>query len=183
MDVRLVYSQVVALAVCIYFAVAIFGHHFIDAFSILPLMSTIVNSSKLTSVNNNNYSSSLNNPANDTHVINGISFPRVLTDIPVFTILFTFYSGWLKVAESLVSPLGFDDGNTELITLLGRNLNTSQYFEETSTLRSVYAAFLWIHLSVYQYPMYSYYFSGIFRRATIQLELVSNGVMLILMGE
>uniref|UniRef100_A0A5K4ENN3 Bestrophin homolog n=1 Tax=Schistosoma mansoni TaxID=6183 RepID=A0A5K4ENN3_SCHMA len=127
-------SKVVALAVYIYFAVTIFGHQFIDAPSILPHMSTRVNSSNLTSVNNNNnFSSSiLNNPANDTNVTNGISFPRVLPNIPVFTILsFIFYNGWLKVAESLVSPFGLDDDDFEVVPLLERNLNTSLYFVDT----------------------------------------------------
>ncbi|XP_018653920.1 bestrophin-related [Schistosoma mansoni] len=93
-NVPLVYNQVVALAVYIYFAVTIFGHQFIDAPSILP------------------------------HI--------VLPNIPVFTILsFIFYNGWLKVAESLVSPFGLDDDDFEVVPLLERNLNTSLYFVDT----------------------------------------------------
>ncbi|CAI2733893.1 unnamed protein product [Schistosoma spindalis] len=133
-NVPLVYNQVVALAVYIYFAVTIFGHQFIDAPLILPHMSTKVNSSNLTSVSNNNDVSSgiLNNPANDTNITSGLSFPRVLPNIPVFTILsFIFYNGWLKVAESLVSPFGLDDDDFEVVPLLERNLNTSLYFVDT----------------------------------------------------
>ncbi|CAH8650516.1 unnamed protein product [Schistosoma haematobium] len=133
-NVPLVYNQVVALAVYIYFAVTIFGHQFIDAPSILPHMPTRVNSSNLTSVSNNNDVSSviLNNPANNTNINSGLSFPRVLPNIPVFTILsFIFYNGWLKVAESLVSPFGLDDDDFEVVPLLERNLNTSLYFVDT----------------------------------------------------
>ncbi|CAH8591501.1 unnamed protein product [Schistosoma turkestanicum] len=130
-NIPLVYNQVVALAVYIYFAMTIFGHQFIDAPLILSPLST--NSSNFTSTNSNNDSNSiLNNSVNDTNIIHGISFPKVVPNIPVFTILsFIFYNGWLKVAESLVSPFGLDDDDFEVVPLLERNLNTSLYFVDT----------------------------------------------------
>lgn len=43
--------------------------------------------------------------------------------VPIFTLLqFLFYVGWLKVAETLINPLGEDDDDFEVNYIVERNL-------------------------------------------------------------
>ncbi|KAH8863492.1 Bestrophin-2 [Schistosoma japonicum] len=130
-NVPLVYNQVVTLAVYIYFTVTIFGHQFVASPEIIQAVSIKDNSTDLTSTNHN--SNILGSPVNATDASdNGASYPKIIRNIPIFTILsFIFYNGWLKVAESLVSPFGLDDDDFEVVPLLERNLNTSLYFVDT----------------------------------------------------
>ncbi|CAH8637656.1 unnamed protein product [Heterobilharzia americana] len=136
-NVPLVYNQVVALAVYIYFGVTIFGHQFVDASLIIKAANLKVNKSSLSPANNSIVGNPINIFGNLSDFVKAstdentddIPFPQFYSNIPLFTILsFIFYNGWLKVAESLVSPFGMDDDDFEVIPLLERNLNASLFF-------------------------------------------------------
>jgi len=82
--IPLVYTQVVTLAVYLYFAAALFGKQFID----------------------------------DEHELD--------LYVPVFLFLeFFFYTGWMKVAETMANPFGDDDDDFEVNWLIDRNVTIS----------------------------------------------------------
>ncbi|CAH8869387.1 unnamed protein product [Trichobilharzia szidati] len=140
-NVPLVYNQVVALAVYIYFGVTIFAHQFIDVSVIIKAANLKINTSSITTPNSSIVGNPINVfsnlsallPPSSDNSTNSMPFLQVYPNFPLFTILsFIFYNGWLKVAESLVSPFGDDDDDFEAVPLLERNLNASLYFVDAS---------------------------------------------------
>ena len=91
-SVPLSYTQVVTLAVHSFFLACLFGRQYLS-------------------------------PSNGSIVAQ--EDPAAQTDFyfPMFTTLqFMFYMGWLKVAESLINPLGEDDDDFEINYILDRNI-------------------------------------------------------------
>jgi len=108
-NIPLVYTQVVTLAVYTYFLASIFGAqhltptHYISVFLKyrVEVASSVPNSFNLVG-----YDSSM-----------------VDTYIPVFNVLeFVFYMGWLQVAEVLLNPFGEDDDDFDVNYLIDRNI-------------------------------------------------------------
>ncbi|VDP45089.1 unnamed protein product [Heligmosomoides polygyrus] len=54
-----------------------------------------------------------------------LAYPQVDLYVPFMTILeFTFFVGWMKVAEALLNPLGEDDDDFECNFLIDKNIAT-----------------------------------------------------------
>lgn len=117
-NIPLVYTQVVTLAVYAYFVACLFGRQYL-----LPTQYK---------VEENSYVPVAQFPtiANWTGtrvpgVDNVIGYDNDVADfyVPIFTILeFLFYMGWLKVAETLLNPFGEDDDDFDTYYLIDRNL-------------------------------------------------------------
>ena len=96
-SVPLVYTQTVTLAVYFYFTAALIGAQWINP------------------ANEEAYKMAYNMPVGDSGVRFDMFYPFFLT------IQFTFFFGWLKVAETLINPFGEDDDDFELNRLIDRH--------------------------------------------------------------
>ncbi|XP_014666977.1 PREDICTED: uncharacterized protein LOC106808670 [Priapulus caudatus] len=87
--IPLVYTQVVTLAVYLFFIISLFCRQFLD-------------------------------PA-QAYKGHEVDFY-----VPIFTVIqFLFYMGWLKVAETMVNPMGEDDDDFDLNWIIDRNIKVS----------------------------------------------------------
>ena len=108
MNFPLAYTQVASLSVMSYFIFSLFGTQFLrpdDAALDTDLFQNI-----------------------KAQISVGSPFDEHTPDfyIPIFTILeFICYSGWIKVAETLLNPFGDDDEDFEINYLIDRNLQVS----------------------------------------------------------
>ena len=96
-SVPLVYTQTVTLAVYFYFTAALIGAQWINP------------------ANEEAYKMAYNMPVGESGVRFDMFYPFFLT------IQFTFFFGWLKVAETLINPFGEDDDDFELNRLIDRH--------------------------------------------------------------
>merc|ERR1711892_441039 len=111
MNIPLVYTQLVTIAVHVYFLVTLLGRQSLtppryigangDYIQVLPDTPNTVNLAG--------------------HDDSALDFY-----IPFFTIMqFIFYFGWLKVAEILINPFGDDDDDFDVNYIIDRNFQTS----------------------------------------------------------
>ena len=97
LSVPLVYTQTVTIATYFYFAAALFGAQWI-----MP-------------ENKEMFLKVYNTPAGE--------FTKLDMLFPFFVVIqFSFFVGWLKVAETLINPFGEDDDDFELNRLVDRHL-------------------------------------------------------------
>ena len=115
--VPLVYTQLVTIAVYVYF-------YFVSLFSSQLLKPTPnVNVAPLWGSRGSGESHQLfndtsNNDNQDTDAQITVDFP-----FPFFTVLkFIFYFGWLRIAEVLINPFGEDDDDFDINFILDRNI-------------------------------------------------------------
>lgn len=120
-NIPLVYTQVITLAVYAYFLALLFGRQYL-----LPTQYKVegdkwIPVAKFASLSD--WHGTLTPGAQ-----NIIGYDNDVADfvIPLFTILeFLFYMGWLKVAETLLNPFGEDDDDFDTYYLIDRNLQIS----------------------------------------------------------
>jgi len=117
-NIPLVYTQVVTLAVYAYFVACLFGRQYLLPTQYKVEGNAYVPVAKFPTVAN--WTGTLTPGAN-----NIIGYDNDVADfyIPVFTVLeYLFYMGWLKVAETLLNPFGEDDDDFDTYYLIDRNL-------------------------------------------------------------
>jgi len=117
-NIPLAYTQLVTIAVHVYFLVALFGRQYLN-----PTMY-IVQEGQYVSVGLNR---------TIPGAINLVGYDTNTQDFyfPFFTTLeFVFYFGWLKVAENLINPFGDDDDDFDIGYILDRNFQVSYLMVE-----------------------------------------------------
>jgi len=114
----LVYTQLVTLAVHLYFFFTLFSSQYLQ-----PTMFTFDKES-------GSYSKVPFGTPNAVNLV-GYNDDYVDAPLPVFTLLkFMFYFGWLHVAEVLINPFGEDDEDFNTNYLIDRNLQASYLMVE-----------------------------------------------------
>ena len=110
-NIPLVYTQLVTIAVHVYFLVALFGRQYLN-----PTMY-VAASEDYVAVQ-----------AGTPNAVNLVGYDHWVLDFyfPFFTVMqFIFYFGWLKVAEILINPFGDDDDDFDLNYIIDRNFQVS----------------------------------------------------------
>ena len=110
-NIPLVYTQLVTIAVHVYFLVALFGRQYLTPTRYIGAAGDYVPV-----------------PAGTPGSVNLVGHDDSILDfyIPFFTILqFIFYFGWLKVAETLINPFGEDDDDIDANYIIDRNFQIS----------------------------------------------------------
>merc|ERR1712055_1173870 len=129
-NIPLVYTQVVTLAVYAYFVACLFGRQYLLPTQYKVDGNAYVPVAKFPTVAN--WTGTLTPGAN-----NIIGYDNDVADfyIPVFTVLeYLFYMGWLKVAETLLNPFGEDDDDFDTYYLIDRNLQVSYIMSDEAGL-------------------------------------------------
>ena len=110
-NIPLVYTQLVTIAVHIYFLVALFGRQYLTPTRYIGAAGDYVPV-----------------PSGTPNSVNLVGHDDTVLDfyVPFFTILqFIFYFGWLKVAETLINPFGEDDDDIDVNYIVDRNFQIS----------------------------------------------------------
>ena len=116
MNIPLVYTQLVTIAVHIYFLVTLLGRQYLTPTRYIGANGDFVKV-----------------PPGTPNTVNLVGHDDSVLDfyIPFFTILqFIFYFGWLKVAEILINPFGDDDDDFDVNFIIDRNFQTSYLMVE-----------------------------------------------------
>jgi len=115
-NIPLVYTQLVTIAVYLFFFIRLFGMQYLQPTKYLLEDGQYVQ------------------VENDTpNAINFSGYDDTVQDfyVPFFTIMqFLFFFGWLKVAETLINPFGDDDDDFDLNYLIDRNFQVSYLMVE-----------------------------------------------------
>lgn len=111
-NVPLVYTQLVTIAVHVYFMVALFGRQYLTP----------------SRYKKTDYGEYIKVPPNTPETVNLVGYDDSILDFyfPFFLIMqFIFYFGWLKVAEILINPFGDDDDDFDSNYIVDRNYQVS----------------------------------------------------------
>jgi len=131
-NIPLVYTQVVTLAVYAYFVACLFGRQYLLPTQYRKQGDEFVPVSEFPTVSN---WTSTRVPG----VVNIVGYDNDVADfyVPIFTILeYLFYMGWLKVAETLLNPFGEDDDDFDTYYLIDRNLQVSYIMTDEAGLNN-----------------------------------------------
>lgn len=129
-NIPLVYTQVVTLAVYTYFIACLFGRQYL-----LPTQYKVQDGAYVVAGDFPETGRWLGTKlAGATNII-GYEDNHADFYVPVFTILqYLFYMGWLKVAETLLNPFGEDDDDFDTYYLIDRNLQVSYIMSDEAGL-------------------------------------------------
>ena len=109
-NIPLAYTQLVTIAVHVYFLVALFGRQYLS-----PTMFIVQDGGYVSVGQNKTIPGTVNLVGYDTNKIHDFY-------LPFFTSMeFLFYFGWLKVAEYLINPFGEDADDFDLRYVIDRN--------------------------------------------------------------
>lgn len=129
-NIPLVYTQVVTLAVYAYFVACLFGRQYLLPTQYRKEGDEFIPVSDFPTVSN---WTGTRIPG----VVNIVGYDNDVADfyVPIFTILeYLFYMGWLKVAETLLNPFGEDDDDFDTYYLIDRNLQVSYIMTDEAGL-------------------------------------------------
>ena len=111
MNIPLVYTQLVTIAVYVYFFVTLLGRQYLTPTRYIA---------------ENGYFRKVDHGTPNSVNLVGHDDASLDFYIPFFTILqFIFYVGWLKVAEILINPFGDDDDDFDVNFIIDGNFQTS----------------------------------------------------------
>jgi len=129
-NIPLVYTQVVTLAVYTYFIACLFGRQYL-----LPTQYKVEGDVYVPAGDFPDTSRwTATKIAGATNII-GYDDGSADFFVPLFTILqYLFYMGWLKVAETLLNPFGEDDDDFDTYYLIDRNLQVSYIMSDEAGL-------------------------------------------------
>jgi len=112
-NIPLVYTQLVTIAVNVYFLVALFGRQYLTP-------------TKFLGGNGGNFYPVERDTPNAVNLV-GYDDTNLDVYIPFFLLLqFIFYFGWLKVAEILINPFGDDDDDFDCNHIVDSNYERSR---------------------------------------------------------
>lgn len=117
-NIPLVYTQVVTIAVYTYFLASLFGAQYLSPTQYLHAGNKYIK---------------LEKEAVTINSVNMVGYDTSLVDsyIPIFNILeFVFYMGWLQVAVTLINPFGEDDEDFDVNYLIDRNIQIGLFMVE-----------------------------------------------------